>query len=1187
MDVGDTSVGHRSSVAEKRSIEACSEAAREISLDSPGAPGPILIVPLLAWRLVMDEEHQARRERRPVLLFAFANDDRPGRRLEGLRLEIEEIRRVLTAAEREHLCEVVVRESITRRELVEVLEDPRYRRRLALVHFAGHAGTSQLLLEGEQGPVAARIEGLVPLLAGLEGLALVFLNGCGTQDQGEQLARAGVPAVVSTEHPVEDEQAQRFAVDFYRVLAGGASVAESFARARAQAQCFVCSPRVTRDLEPEPAVEHEEPPWRLVLADPSGDATDWSLPVAANDPLFGLPSPARGVLPQEPFMGLRRFTARESQVFFGRGRAIRNLHGVVTDPALPLVVVVHGAAGVGKSSLLEAGLLPRIAMGHEVHHARLERGQDPEVSLRRALGAEDDRVDLATAWRVRERAVGRPVVVCLDQLEALVLAGGRADALRRFVQALGPLAGPDRPRGKLLLGLRKEWFPELRRELERGGMEWHDHFVESLEHDDIEEVVLGPTRTASLRARYGISCEPELARRIADDLSQDLGSTIAPVLQILLTRLWEHAEPRRTSVDGHVRRRFTVAAYEALRREGLGLGAFVDRQLAALRETHARSLASGLVLDLLVHHTTPRGTAAYRTHAELRELYADRWPTIEGLVERCCSLYLLAAHTDADGVRVGVRLAHDTLAPIVRDRYRNSKAPGQAAARLLEARMGLSEAAGRARLLDVHDLALVEAAQSGMRRFTAQEQRLVEDSRRRRRRGVWFDRWRYAVLGVSLGIIAAVPWFDRPQAPATVTDRMSVSPASLELEPPAEQPPSEGLVDAPSQVSARPSLDEDPRGADEARAPEIDPPRAALAPGSSRPRCSLRRLPTGSAGRIGAMEATADGSEVALGMDDRKKAYVVDPLSSTSALVAVSTKSFVNRLAWSPTGRTLAVGQEKGFVQVVSWDAAGTAGVVACEGHGRSVRAVGFSRDGKSLMTAMDETGEVILWEGWAAGRCTPAARASLDATAFDLRSSASAWLVAGAGGRVLAWSPGGPAPTSVSIGSGTIHAVAPLSRARWVLAGSRLWVWDATEGVLEIDARLGKAAQRVFPLDEGGSRVLTASQKGVELWARAGTTMTQTSRVDIPGIEDVAVSRDGRDVLVADAGGSVRWLMVQPHGLHELRSLTIGATRLSTLVVDPALRYFVVGDVAGEVTLVDLPDDRAQARECEPHGAP
>jgi hypothetical protein len=58
-----------------------------------------------------------------------------------------------------------------------------------------------------------------------------------------------------------------------------------------------------------------------------------------------------------PFPGLRAFTPKDAPIYFGRDREIEALSARVT--ALPFTAVV-GASGSGKSSLVSAGLLPRL-----------------------------------------------------------------------------------------------------------------------------------------------------------------------------------------------------------------------------------------------------------------------------------------------------------------------------------------------------------------------------------------------------------------------------------------------------------------------------------------------------------------------------------------------------------------------------------------------------------------------------------------------------------------------------------------------------------------------------------------------------------------------------------------------------------------------------------------------------------
>lgn len=1143
------------------------------------------------------EKEQTQSEQRPVLLFAFANDDRPGRRLDGLRREVEAIRRTLTPAEREGLCEIIVRESTTPDELVEVLEDPRYRRRLALIHFAGHATESRLLLEGNGEPVAARIQGLAPLLGELDNLALLFLNGCATVEQGRRLIDEGIPVVVATERTVEDTEAQRFAVDFYRALAAGASVSVSFDRALSQARCFSPVSGATRDLVPAPRPSDTPTPWRLLLAEPRGDAKDWSLPTAANDPLFGLPAPVGGMLPQEPFMGLRRFTARESAVFFGRGHAIRNLYQDVLDPKMPPVLVVYGASGAGKSSLLEAGLLPRAAATHDAFELRLERKQDPEEMLRRALGDTGGRTDLAEVWRAREERSGRPVVVCLDQLEVLVLEEGNR-ALARFIRALKPLNGSSgQPRGKLILGLRKEWFPELRNELRRYDMAWHDHFVEPLGRDDIEEIILGVTRTASMRARYGITCDNGLAARIADDLSRDQESAIAPMLQILLTRMWMRTEPQVTSTDGRLSRHFSMAMYDELRRDGLALSDFVDRQLEDLKVTHSEELASGLVLDVLYRHTTSRGTAAVCTYATLRELYAHRLKSMESLVERCIALYLLQPIAGDRGRGDGVRLAHDTLAPIIRDRHLYSKAPGQAAVRLLEARMGMAEASVRSRLLDEHDLEEVEAAQAGMRRWTEAEQQLVTASRRRRTRAAWLRRGRQVLVAGSVGVALIVTVLRRldtePEAMVIRSNASSEVPtvtlpsasARREEEMPADESTSDGARDGanPDGTAANDQVASDEGGAE----PQARRASLAMAQHATiNPRCTLRLLPTGLTGataRVETLSATAVGRRLAVGMGERNRAFVLEPFVAEPALSEIPTRSSVNGVAWSPDGQYLGIAQEAGKVQMAHWTAAGEQVFGECTGHAKSVRAIAFSRDGTVLVTG-DTDGRIMIRDG---RTCVPSGQVVLGARVEALaEGDGSTWMAAGSNGHWMTWPQADPSSKAmrVPLESGdVIRNVLARPAERWVLAaGPHLYSWSAAEpDARRSPSRSTYAIHWAFVAEDTGA-VITASRETVDLWSRDvdswAPTDTEPTSTTITG---VAVSHDRRDVLVADAMGTVLWLRRGEKELTRLRTFEISSEKLTAIAVDPRMRYFVVGDHEGTVTLITLPQDPGVAVMC------
>ena len=250
------------------------------------------------------------------------------------------------------------------------------------------------------------------------------------------------------------------------------------------------------------------------------------------------------------------------------------------------------------------------------------------------------------------------------------------------------------------------------------------------------EAVEGPARAERPARRYGLTAEAGLAEQIARDLLKDGASQVAPVLQILLAEMWAVATARDAA-----RPRFDRALYADVAAKGLHLDGFLAQQLAALGAWHPPLVASGLALDYLAFYTTPLGAARQRGAAE----EADAYPHAPaGLRRRCTDLYLLGDGAPDAAGGAAARLAHDTLAPLVRRRFEESDAPGQHARRVLESRAadwdaGAAGAAGAP--LDARALDAVERGAAGMRAWTAAERDLVAASRRERaaaaRRRAW------------------------------------------------------------------------------------------------------------------------------------------------------------------------------------------------------------------------------------------------------------------------------------------------------------------------------------------------------------------------------------------------------------------------------------------------------------------
>jgi WD40 repeat protein len=677
----------------------------------------------------------------PIIVLAFANDQEGRNYLRDLPQELRRLQEILSEAERNGLCKLDLLPNATLDQIFGVFT--RNRDKVTILHYAGHAESGRLLLESNlAGGAAANGAGLATFLGQRQGLQLVFLNGCSTRAQAARLLEAGIASVITTSRAIEDTVAREFAAAFYTELASGAPLCAAYEASRGRMLAARGdSPTAyyqTRNLGPAAPLSPEASddhgfPWEFR---PGTELVErWSLPDAAGNPEFGLPHLSEIDLPESPFRHLAWFTARHAEIFFGRGYQIRELYEQIIDPTGPPILLLYGSSGVGKSSLLDAGLVPRLeAGGSEVRYNRRDGQKGLGGSLRDVAGLAGSPLALGKGWRAAEAKLGKPLVIFLDQVEEVFTRPepARPRELDDFLVILSDALGSrdSRPQGKLVLGFRKEWLAEIDRRLAEANLPRTKVFLKQLDRRGIIEVIRGPSRAGRLQKQYRLAIEDGLPEVIAEDLLADAGSALAPTLQVLLTKMWERAQ--RANPDQPT---FDRALYESLKSEGYLLKDVLDEGLAAIGCWNADVEKSGLALDVLAYHTTDLGTAAQRTRAELDARYAHQAALLDGLLARCKDGYLiLEAEPLPDSQARSTRLAHDLLAPLVLQRFRLSIAPGQRARRLLENRAPEWHDGRTGAVLDATDLANVEEGAAGMRAWTADETRLVEESRRAQER---------------------------------------------------------------------------------------------------------------------------------------------------------------------------------------------------------------------------------------------------------------------------------------------------------------------------------------------------------------------------------------------------------------------------------------------------------------------
>jgi len=388
-----------------------------------------------------------------------------------------------------------------------------------------------------------------------------------------------------------------------------------------------------------------------------------------------------GQFPKDPFKGLRPYLEADRAIYFGRDVAIRDLLKML-GTRRPQLLLLHGPAGAGKSSLLAAGLSPYLKARYDVR-----------VEPRREAGFA---ASIATA-RLDGLGATKPLILVIDQAENAFLTAGKADyekgraelrALldaRREADLAFKTGAPDTPRMNLqtvVVSYRKEWHAEISRVSETTqGVEQYELAPMTRAELVTALTEIGKTlRGAPDSADVDDALFTAIAPRVASERE-----ALAPILQILMTRLWtsatEEADKRSIEEGRKVPPRLHAGMFDA-EHEKLGLADFLGRQLAPSDGRPSTSdYESGLALSILRFHTS-RTASVRKTRVELLSQYGERDGAVVRLVDELGSQGLLALATDKSA-----RLVHDALSPVVCREYEKSLLIGQRAERRLQGRM--------------------------------------------------------------------------------------------------------------------------------------------------------------------------------------------------------------------------------------------------------------------------------------------------------------------------------------------------------------------------------------------------------------------------------------------------------------------------------------------------------------------
>jgi predicted oxidoreductase (fatty acid repression mutant protein) len=315
-------------------------------------------------------------------------------------------------------------------------------------------------------------------------------------------------------------------------------------------------------------------------------------------------------------------------------------------------IYVIGPSGSGKSSLVLAGVLQRLARGvtglgpFVVRYLR--PGEQPASRLSRALGVPPGQ-PLAAAGRVAElfanRDHGSSILIVIDQLEELFTLAS-TDEREAFLAALRALRAQ---RGcAVVFTLRADFLGALTESSlwieRRGQLSRID--VSPLRGDALREAISGPANDV------GVAVESELIERLLADAASEPG--ILPLLQETMVELW----------GARTKQTLTLADYKALgdsERSGLAV-ALARRADATLRRfnTVQADIAQRILLRLISFGEGRLDMRRQQPRAKLRAA-SDNATDFSYVLQTMIDDRLLTINKDVSGGEPLVDLAHEIL----------------------------------------------------------------------------------------------------------------------------------------------------------------------------------------------------------------------------------------------------------------------------------------------------------------------------------------------------------------------------------------------------------------------------------------------------------------------------------------------------------------------------------------------
>jgi AAA ATPase domain len=510
-----------------------------------------------------------------------------------------------------------------------------------IIFFSGHSEAGQISINPAEDLTMAELKDvLAPAIA--KRVQIFIFNSCDGLKLAPDLEKLSIDRLIVMRELIPDPIAPEFLKSFLKAFTGGEQFDDAVKSARQQ----------------------------LVKLEDTYPYVSW-LPIVIQNRLVASPTWQSLGKIRSPYKGLAAFTEADRDYFYGRDEIVAKLlHEVYKHPLVPII----GASGSGKSSIVQAGLIPALRGCEDVWQIfELRPGQKPFDALARALlkdrsnqlnidlqqqrldeieldvylqgdrSPETDRLPL-TDLLVKTYHPDQRILIFIDQFEELFTQTEDETTRKKFLNSLVELV-QKLSNFTLVFTIRNDFLStiqdnhqhsDLGRLLERYSLQP----VSAMSPEMLKIAIEQPAK------RVGVEFERDLIDRLVQDMGNTNQNGGLPLLQFILDRLWQEQEPRLITYQSYER----ICGKEGFR---LALANHAEKVYARFL-LHKKEYQFKQVLLCLVR---PTETTVVRRVATLHEIGEVNWRQTVAIL---AIARLVITDRDKDGVET-VELIHEAI----------------------------------------------------------------------------------------------------------------------------------------------------------------------------------------------------------------------------------------------------------------------------------------------------------------------------------------------------------------------------------------------------------------------------------------------------------------------------------------------------------------------------------------------